>query len=380
MKSLSAFIAVALLTATMMACSSGKTAYKHGDYYEAVLEAVQRLRQSPDNKRSKQVLQESYQAAVDFLNTDAQNQVASNANFKWKMVVQDYNKINNLYENIRTCPGALKVIPAPVSKYEELKSAKNSAAEECYNAGIQAMLKNTRDDAKQAFFLFTDANNFSPGYQESIEMIQQAKFNATLKILVQPPLQNYSQWSFEPVIFGTKVNEFVQFYTQQQIDEQKIAKIDHVLRVNVGGYQEGRPSVSRVIQTYSDSVKVGERTVNGIKIPVNQQITAKVTMMEKQISTMGSLQLVILNAASNAELSNSNIVSQLSWTDRWAFCSGDSRAIAGKMFRTPLDSLAGVPWPKAQGLRARSIGADSSKPHVAAQSGGAPSRPGGGPS
>src|SRR6267378_6648560 len=90
------------------ACSSGKSAYKHGDYYTAVLEAVQRLRQNPDNKRSKEVLKLSYQAAVDFLNTDVQNQIASNASSKWKTIVQDYDKINNLYENIRTSPGALK--------------------------------------------------------------------------------------------------------------------------------------------------------------------------------------------------------------------------------------------------------------------------------
>src|SRR6267142_5579557 len=81
------------------ACTSGKSAYKHGDYYTAVLEAVQRLRQSPDNKKSKEVLGLSYQAAVDFLNTDVQNQLASNARSKWRSVVLDYDKINTLYEN-----------------------------------------------------------------------------------------------------------------------------------------------------------------------------------------------------------------------------------------------------------------------------------------
>src|SRR6266850_1086950 len=102
-------LAFVVLIALIESCSSGKSAYKHGDYYTAVLEAVQRLRQSPDNKKSKNVLGLSYQAAVDFLNTDVQNQIASNASTKWKTIVQDYDKINNLYENIRTSPGALKV-------------------------------------------------------------------------------------------------------------------------------------------------------------------------------------------------------------------------------------------------------------------------------
>src|SRR6267143_7267794 len=133
-----------ILITLIESCSSGKSAYKHRDYYTAVLEAVQRLRQNPDNKRSKEVLKLSYQAAVDFLNTDVQNQIASNASSKWKSVVQDYDRINSLYENIRTSPGALKVIPVPVNKYKELTVAKDSAAAECYTRGVEAMLKNTR--------------------------------------------------------------------------------------------------------------------------------------------------------------------------------------------------------------------------------------------
>src|ERR1700712_1620063 len=126
-----AILAVLIFTVALsQSCTSGKTAYKHGDYYSAVLEAVERLRHSPDNKKSKEVLSLSYQAAVDFLNTDAQNKISSNDNNKWKTVVADYGKINNLYESIRTSPGALKVISSPVNKYKELTVAKDSAAAE----------------------------------------------------------------------------------------------------------------------------------------------------------------------------------------------------------------------------------------------------------
>ena len=72
-----------LLAALILdACTSGKSAYQHGDYYQAVIESVQRLRQSPDNKKSKEILSLSYQAAVDNITQDAQNQITSNANMK----------------------------------------------------------------------------------------------------------------------------------------------------------------------------------------------------------------------------------------------------------------------------------------------------------
>ena len=42
--------------AVIQACSSGKAALKKGDYYDAVLESVHRLRDSPTNKKATAVL------------------------------------------------------------------------------------------------------------------------------------------------------------------------------------------------------------------------------------------------------------------------------------------------------------------------------------
>ena len=40
-------------------------------------------------------------------------------------------------------------------------------------------------DAKRAYHLFREANQFVPGYQEVNDMIAEAKFNATLKVIVE---------------------------------------------------------------------------------------------------------------------------------------------------------------------------------------------------
>jgi hypothetical protein len=309
------------------ACSSGKSAYKHGDYYEAVLTAINRLRQNPDHKKSKEVLSLSYQAAIDFLETDAQNQIASNANFKYKVAVQDYERVNYLYEQIRTSPGALKVVPKPVSRYKELTDMKNKAAEESYEAGIQSMMKNTRQDSKDAYFFFVDANTFAPGFRESIEMMEQSKFNATLKVIVEPALENLYDWNFDPVVFGYTSNQFVKLYTPRQAEEQKLPKVDQFLKVIVNGYQEGLPKISRRVEDQKDSVKTGEKTVNGQKVPVYEKVSAKITIFEKRVTARGSVTLLIVDGASRAELRNSEIVSEVSWTDSWAIYTGDLRAL-----------------------------------------------------
>lgn len=308
-------------------CTSGKKAYKQGDYYEAVLSAVQRLRQKPDHKKSKEVLSLSYQMAVDYLNTDAENQLSSNANFKWRSALQDYEKINHLYEEIRTSPGALKVIPKPVSKYDKVDEAKSKAAEETYEAGIQALLKDTREDAKRAYFLFTEANTYSPGYREAIEMIEQSKFNATLKVVVEPAIQNAYSWNFDPVLFGYKGNQFVQFYSPREASDQNLKKIDQFVKVVVNGYSESRPTVTKKVENYKDSVKTGEKTVGGKKVPVRILVNGQATIYEKKVTSRGSISLVIIDGSNKANLRDSEIVDDQSWSDTWATCAGDSRAI-----------------------------------------------------
>ncbi|MBX2916941.1 MAG: hypothetical protein KF856_16850 [Cyclobacteriaceae bacterium] len=315
------------LAATFQFCTSGKNALKQGDYYQAVSLAVNRLRQNPDHKKSKEVLKTSYQLAINYLEQNAQNQITSNANFKWKNAVQSYEQINSLYEQIRTSPGALKIIPNPINKYKELTEVKGKAAEESYEAGIQSMLKNTREDAKRAYFLFVDANALSPGYRESIEMMEQAKFNATIKVVVEPTFSNYHNWNFEPVIFGVNPSQFVKFYTPREAEDAKLNRIDHFVKVSVNGYNESRPSTSNRTDNFTDSVKVSEKTVNGQKVPVYEKVTAKMTTYEKVITARGSIVLYIRDANSGADLRNSDIVADQRWSDKWATCTGDSRAI-----------------------------------------------------
>ena len=319
---------IVLSCAFIGSCSSGKGAYKHGDYYQAVLEAVQRLRSKPDHKKSKEVLSLSYMAAVSFLETQTQNLMASNDNNKWRSAVQNYNKVNTLYEEIQRSPGAMKVIPSPVSKYKELGEAKKKAAAESYDLGLEAMLKNTREDAKRAYFLFKEANNLSPEYRESIEMSTQAKFNATLKVVVEPFRTNQQNWNFEPMVFGYRANEFVRFYTPQEAQKENLQRVDQYLTVTVNNYTESLPSITKKVQDLKDSVKTSEKKVNNVSIPVYTKVTAKVTTLEKTVRGKCSLNLIVSDGSSRADIRNTPINSEQAWTSQWAIYTGDARALS----------------------------------------------------
>ncbi len=160
-----------------------------------------------------------------------------------------------------------------------------------------------------------------------LAMMEQSKFNATLKVVVEPSLNNYYDWNFEPVLFGNNSNQFVKFYTPREAEEANLSKVDQFIKVIVNGYSEGRPAVTKKVENYKDSVKTGEKTVNKVKTPVYSEVTAAMTIYEKVVMSHGSLTLVIRDAVSNVNLRDNEIISESRWSERWATCTGDQRAI-----------------------------------------------------
>src|SRR6185369_6194220 len=183
------------------ACVSGKGALKKGDYYDAVLESVNRLRGSTTNKKATAVLTQAYPLAIDYIETGIQNGIKSDDPKKWRNAVAGYQKINFINDQIKTSLGAMKVITSPQTRFTELASAKDKAAEESYNEGVNFMMKATRPDYKQAYYDFKDANDFKQGYRESIEMMTQAEFNATIRVAFEEiNSSRFNYGTFQPTI------------------------------------------------------------------------------------------------------------------------------------------------------------------------------------
>jgi hypothetical protein len=319
------------------ACSSGKKAYERGDYYSAVMKSINRLRQNPDHSKSRATLQEAYPLAVDFLESQAKNEIASNAPFKWKNAIQSYNSINQLYEQIRQCPGCLTVIKQPKNYYTEIGPLKEKAAEESYNAGITALMKGTRVEAKQAYHNFADAQAFVPGYKDVVDYLEKAKWEATLKVIVeQIPVP--ARYNLSGGFFQDKVEEFlhtnytdlsfIKFYTPQEAHTSKLEQPDQVLRIQFDDFSIGNTTLKEKEETLSrDSVKVGEVKMEGKLVPVYNTVKAKYTVTRKEVLSNGLLSMVVMDARTNGILTHKKFSGEFLWVSSWARFNGDERAL-----------------------------------------------------
>ena len=333
-----ASLLILLFIVVLSACSSGKKAYEHGNYYEAVMQSVNRLRQNPDHAKSMEALRNAYPLALDNLQTDANNQIASNSPSKWRNAIASYDKINQMYETIRQSPGALKVIPSPKNFYNEIGPLKEKAAEESYNAGIDALMKGTREDAKRAYFNFADAQAFVPGYKDVIEYLDKSKFEATLKVILEQ-VAVPNRYSLSGGFFQDKVEEylhqnypdrgFVKFYTPEEAKNLKLIKVDQILRIQFDDFSVGNTTVNEKEETVKkDSVKVGEAKVDGKTIPVYNTVSAKLTTVRKEVLSTGLLSMVVVDAKTNGVLQHKKFSGEYSWVSSWGRFNGDDRALS----------------------------------------------------
>lgn len=242
---LSGFLLIALMV--FDSCSSGKKSFVRDNYYDAVMTSVNRLRRDQDHKKSIETLREAYPLAVAYYDDQAKAALASNAQFKWSNVVNAYTTINVMYDEIRRSPGALRVIPNPISYYDKLAEAKQQAAAERYNAGVMALAINNRDKAKEAYRHFQQVEVFVPGYKDVQDMLKASLWVATVKVLVEPIPVQARNISVSAVFFNDKVseflhstpiNEFVKFYTLKEAQTINLTP-DHVVKIAFDDFAVG---------------------------------------------------------------------------------------------------------------------------------------------
>lgn len=309
------------------ACSSGKAALKHGDYYEAAIESVNRLRSKPDHKKATIVLTQSYQLAIDFIQAGIQNGLNSDDPRKWRNAVAGYQKINFLNDQIKTSLGAMKVISNPVTKYKELAEVKTKAAEESYQAGVQAMMKTTRQDAKEAYFDFKEANGYEAGYREVVEMMTQAEFNATLRVAYQEINSSRINYgSLQPIINGMQR----QFLTFKPIEQQDTVPPHQYLKLIFNYYSDTRPNTSSRSENIQRDVKVGEKkTPDGKTQDVMETVKGTITYYTKSKTANSNATVIISDAKTSAILQDTRVDGNSQWQYTWASFKGDSRAMTG---------------------------------------------------
>ncbi len=248
-------------------CTSGKQAYQKGNYDEAVLKAISRLRKSPNNKKASQTLMESYPLTVSWHQDNINRAKQSNDDFKWERVVSEYRQINHLYDQLSRCPACLRVVSNPVNYVAELNDARAQAAAIRYQRGEELLARarttRNRNEAIEAYRHFEVAFNMMGEYKDVRDKLEESRFMAILKVVVEPiPAHRNLEISHEffenkilEFVESMQVNEFVEFYSSEEAKNIGLEQPDQIIQLQFDEFVLGQVFIKeREVQVSKDSV------------------------------------------------------------------------------------------------------------------------------
>jgi len=315
-------------------CATGKKAFEKGDYDKAVYQAVNRLKSNSDSKKALATLEKAYNLAVNTHLENIKRYEVSLDPLKNEWIIQEYNSINSLYDAIRGCPACSREISKPVYFTKKLNDAKMNAAEVRYTMGLEAMkYKENRNQAIEAHQNFRKANDYVRGYQDVENLIEEALYFATLRVVIEEIPSPARIYDLNQEFFYNKVSEYlhrnninpyVRFYTPDEARSYENDWVDHVINMRFNRFNLGNLVSNTYVEEVSrDSVVIATRDGEDIYGTVK----AKLKINERSILGSGELDFKIRDINTNKVISQDRFPSEYRWTIRWATFNGDERAL-----------------------------------------------------
>lgn len=332
------YLAIGFILFTVSCSKSGTKALEKGNFYEAVLQAVEKLKKNTDNNKASEVLPIAYKNAQTEFLRDIDRSQNANQQFRWESVLEYYTKLNNMQDAIDKCTACRRLV-SPQTYFKEAENARENAAAERYALGTDLLKgRPSREAARMAFNHFEQISIFAPNYKDARERMENALNIGSYHVVVEQPKINSRLYQYSNEYFQGKVdeflrtnrrmNKFIRFYSPEEAKTVKLTP-DQVVRLEFIDFVVGETNIQTDRQTVTskDSVKTGEANVNGKKVPVYGKVNAQIAKSRKAVRSRGILSLEIYDFQTNKVLSREEIPGEYTWVNEWASFNGDERAL-----------------------------------------------------
>ncbi len=319
----------------IVSCSSGSKSLKRGDYYQATIDAVEKLRLSPKSEKAQLVLQKAYPLAQQTALREIENAKLRNDVSNYETIVFQYERLNKMASDIYASPRANELIQRPTEYHAQLSEARNMAADQYFNLGNKALNIGTIDQSRLALKFFQQANSYSYGYKDVLDMIEEAKFQSTLRIAFEKP-RTSPNYQLSADFFSDNLiadiskrfeNNLIRFYNFNEYSNNSKISPHQYLVLNFEDFSVGNVyDTKNTIELKSDSVKVGTATIQGKKVDVFNTVTAKFNTYRREIKSRGILSVKIFDNQDKL-IQQRNFTGEYVWFTTWANFNGDERAL-----------------------------------------------------
>jgi hypothetical protein len=316
---------------------SGTKALDQGDYYNAVLQSVDKLRKDVDNEKSMAVLPEAYKYASQELLVDISSAKNANQQFRWERILDNYAKLNNMHDLIAKCMACRREVN-PKSYFNEALNARELAAEERYIYASLALKKGTIEGGRDAFNSFEILFQFAPNFKDVSAKMDEALSAGSYHVVVEQPTLNVRAYELSHQYFQDRIdeflrenkrmNKFIRFYSPSEAKAVNL-KPDHVIRLEFVDFLVGQTFYEKKEKTLTsaDSVKTGTAKIRGVSVDVYDKVKAAYFDNRKVVISKGLLSMKIIDFQVNKTLRQEEFPGEFTWVNEWASFNGDERAL-----------------------------------------------------
>lgn len=324
----------------LSSCSTGLKSLQQGNYYEAILKAANRLSNDPDNRKASQVVRDGYPMAVAYYQEEIDRMLTSNDPFKWKRTLEIMQTVNRISDEIRRIPAARQLVSSPKTYTSEMTDVQNRAAQEFYDAGIDALSRKTRETAKQAYFHFQNADGLVRGFKDVQQKMLQAKELATLKVVVeQIPVNGkfeYSAQFFYDNVFQMlnerfQERDFVHFFSPEEAEKSRLKYPDMVLQMGFYDFFIDRP------QHFEEEKELNKQVEEKYQVKISKDSTVtrtrmipkkgKIKILTDQVASGGLLELKAVEFQSKKIVFTDKIPGEFMWQNKYGIFVGDKEVL-----------------------------------------------------
>lgn len=331
---------LALFLLLFLSCTSPQKMMDQGNYYNAVMSSVDKLKSNPNNESAKETLKLAYPLAVNDLLDRLENEGVVNPQFQNTNKILHYNKLNDIYKKIQESPAAIGTIDNPKKYYAEVNALLPLAAEEQYSAGLDLLSRPGRENSKAAYDYFLKASNFLPNYKDVEEKLDQSYEMALLKVYTELKPVNSQLYKLSGDVFYKEVintlnqieNErLIRFIFEKDAGQYKSADFDQRLIIRFEDFVVGQTHTKeRVENIVSDSIKIGQTKMrDGTYKDIYGIVNAELTSFRMEVISKGYINLNIeAQYPQSKNLMNRDFPGEYVWFHEWAKYNGDRRALA----------------------------------------------------
>ncbi len=343
----------------LSSCSTGLKSLQKGNYYDAIMKAANRLSSDPGNRKASQVVRDGYPMAVQYYQEEIDHTLTGNDPFKWKQTLEIMQTVNQISDQIRRIPAARQLVPNPKTYTTELNDVQNRAAQEFYDAGTDALSRNTRESAKQAFYYFQNADGLVRGFKDTKQKILESKDLATLKVVVeQIPVNGKFEYSaqffydnvFQMLNQNFQEKDFVHFFSPEQAENAKLKYPDMVLRMGFYDFYIDRP------QHLEEEKDLSKQVEEKYTVKISKDSTAtrtrnvtkkgRIKIVTDQVASGGLLELKAVEFQSQKIVFTDKIPGSYLWKNQYGIFVGDKEVLDNAMANIISNKVAMPPAPQ----------------------------------